>query len=323
MTARNEYPNAIALSSATYQLLGVLGPGLAGSIAAFVGTRQVFFLDGLTFLIAAILLITLPGQLTVIQSQQEAKTVSRILQDIRTGTVLLFADPPIRYALMMQLVAAIAGAQILVNTVGYVQGTLNLGKVEYGWIMAAFGIGATLASVGLVNSMQRYRKTVLTGAGVILLILALLPANFASLEWLLLLWLVAGTGQTLVILPTQTLIVDRVAVEIQGRVYGAHFAWSHLWWAFSYPLAGWMGSHFPEYNFFYAGLISAVLLIVVHLALNHKQGATVNSGLWHEHEHMHDEQHQHNDSVEVVITQPHRHLHFHAVTQEGLSHYLT
>jgi len=96
-----------------------------------------------------------------------------------------------------------------------------------------------------------------------------------------------------------------------------------LWWAFSYPLAGWMGSHFPEYNFFYAGLISAVLLIVVHLALNHKQGATVNSGLWHEHEHMHDEQHQHNDSVEVVITQPHRHLHFHAVTQEGLSHYLT
>lgn len=323
VTARNEYPNAIALSSATYQLLGVLGPGLAGSIAAFVGTRQVFFLDGLTFLIAAILLITLPGQLTVIQSQQEAKTVSRTLQDIRAGTVCLFADPPIRYALMMQLVAAIAGAQILVNTVGYVQGTLNLGKVEYGWVMAAFGIGATLASVGLGNSMQRYKKTVLTGAGVILLTLALLPANFASLEWLLLLWLVAGTGQTLVNLPTQTLIADRVAVEIQGRVYGAHFAWSHLWWAFSYPLAGWMGSHLPAYNFFYAGLISAVLLIVVHLALNHKQRATVNNGVWHEHEHMYDEQHQHNHSAEVVIIQPHRHLHFHTATHEGLSHYPT
>jgi NRE family putative nickel resistance protein-like MFS transporter len=85
---------------------------------------------------------------------------------------------------------------------------------------------------------------------------------------LLLLWLVAGAGQTLVNLPTQTLIADRVAVEIQGRVYGAHFAWSHLWWAFSYPLAGWMGSHLPAHDFFYGGLISAVLLIVVHLALN-------------------------------------------------------
>ena len=29
-----------------------------------------------------------------------------------------------------------------------------------------------------------------------------------------------------------------------------------LWWAFSYPLAGWMGSYFPDRNFFYGGLIS-------------------------------------------------------------------
>jgi MFS transporter, NRE family, putaive nickel resistance protein len=41
-------------------------------------------------------------------------------------------DPPIRYALVLQLITAIAGAQVLVNTVGYVQGTLHLGKVEYG-----------------------------------------------------------------------------------------------------------------------------------------------------------------------------------------------
>lgn len=316
VTAKDEYPKAIALSSVTYQLLGVLGPGLAGNIAAFVGTRQAFFLDGLTFLIAAVLLITLPGQLAVMQSQQEPRTVSRALQDIRMGTVCLFSDPPIRYALIMQLVAAIAGAQILVNTVGYVQGTLNLGKVEYGWVMAAFGIGATLASVGLGNSIQRYRKTALIGTGVLLLALALMPANFVRLEWLLLLWLVAGAGQILVNLPTQTLIADRVAIEIQGRVYGAHFAWSHLWWAFSYPLAGWMGSHLPAYNFFLAGLISAALLIVIHLALNHAQGITANHGEWHEHEHLHDGQHQHNHSLAVVVTQSHSHLHFHPVSQE-------
>lgn len=268
VTTKDEYPKAIALSSATYQLLGVLGPGLAGSMAALVGTRQVFFLDGMTFLVAAILLLTLPGKLTVTQSQQETRSISRTLQDIRMGTTCLFADPPIRYALMMQLVAAIAGAQILVNTVGYVQGTLSLGKVEYGWVMAAFGIGATIASVSLGNSSQRLSRTILVEIGVVLLTLALLPANFVSFGWLLLLWLVAGAGQTLVNLPTQTLIADRVAVEIQGRVYGAHFAWSHLWWAFSYPLAGWMGSHLPAHDFFYGGLISAVLLIVVHLALN-------------------------------------------------------
>lgn len=149
ITTEDERSPAIALSSATYQLLSVLGPGLAGSIAAFVGTRQVFFLDGITFLIAAILIARLPGALMVNQSQQTARTLNRTVQDIRTGTQCLWLDPPIRYALALQLIAAIAGAEILVNTVGYVQGTLNFGKVEYGWVMAAFGIGATLASVGL------------------------------------------------------------------------------------------------------------------------------------------------------------------------------
>lgn len=311
VTTENEYPQAIALSSATYQLLGVLGPGLAGGIAAFVGIRQVFFLDGLTFLVATILLITLPGKLTVIQNQEEKKTIGKTLRDIRIGTTCLFVDPLIRYALMMQLVAAIAGAQILVNTVNYVQGILGLGKVEYGWVMAAFGIGATIASITIGNSTQKIKKTFLVSLGVMLLAIALLPANFANFSFLLLLWSVGGAGQTLVNLPTQTLIADRVAVEIQGRVYGAHFAWSHLWWAFSYPLAGWIGSNFPTMTFFYGSFISFVLLIIVQLAFKNTQKFTFSNGRWHEHEHLHDKEHEHDHSVPTISSQLHNHLHFH------------
>jgi MFS transporter, NRE family, putaive nickel resistance protein len=169
VTGETEYPQAIALSSATFQLLGVLGPGLAGGIAAFIGARQVFFLDAVTFLIATILIVTLPGQLSVDQNQQSLRTVSRTLQDIKEGTTRLFADAPIRYALAMQLVASVTGAQILVNTVSYVQGTLQLGKVEYGWVMASFGIGATLASVAFGNFNQRLPRTTFVAIGAILI----------------------------------------------------------------------------------------------------------------------------------------------------------
>ncbi|AFY93064.1 MFS transporter [Chamaesiphon minutus] len=312
VTTEAERSGAIALSSATYQLLGVLGPGLAGSIAAFIGTRQVFFLDGITFLIATILIVTLPGQLMVNQHQQTARTVNRTLEDIRLGTVCLFLDPPIRYALVLQLVAAIAGAEILVNTVGYVQGVLQFGKIEYGWVMAAFGIGATIASIGLGNFSQKFSPILLTSMGTVLITLALLPANLVNLGGLLVLWAIAGIGQTLVNVPTQTLIADRVAVEVQGRVYGAHFAWSHLWWALAYPLAGWMGSNSPTHNFFYTSLIGAGLLVLVYLAFKPWKLTDLPGGLWHEHEHLHDEeQHSHAHSPNLTTQSPHHHLHFH------------
>jgi MFS transporter, NRE family, putaive nickel resistance protein len=311
VTTAAERSQAIALSIATYQLLGVLGPGLAGSIAAFVGIRQVFFLDGITFLMATILIVMLPGELLANQHQQTARTVNRTLEDIRMGTACLFADPPIRYALMLQLVAAIAGAEILVNTVGYVQGVLHFGKIEYGWVMAAFGIGATLASVGLGNFQRRLSPMLWTSIGAVLITLALLPANFANLGGLLVLWAIAGVGQTLVNVPTQTLIADRVAVEVQGRVYGAHFAWSHLWWAFAYPLAGWLGRSLPTHNFLYGGFIGFGLLVFVSVAFKPGNLTDLQAGLWHEHDHNHDEEHLHKHSAHLPIESPHDHLHFH------------
>lgn len=301
---------ANALSSATYQLLGVLGPGIAGSVAALIGARQVFFLDALTFLIAGIFILTLPGQLRV-ESSQSSSTRNRTWHDIKNGTTSLFNDAYIRYGLFMQLVVSIAGAEILVNTVGYVQGTLKLGNIQYGWVMAAFGIGATISAVAIGAVGQRFARTtiVLFGAG--LITLTLLPANYANLPFLMVLWLLAGMGQNGVNLPTQTLIADRIPTDAQGRVYGAHFAWSHLWWAISYPLAAWLGSRFPEVGFFYGGLIGLVLLIVVQITLSPHSHEHLHFRALHEHKHAHDEHHTHVHEEGISLKEPHTHVHEH------------
>ncbi len=52
------------------------------------------------------------------------------------------------------LTLAIAGAQILVNTVGYIKGQLHLTDKHYGHVMATFGISAAhsrFASGNLIN----------------------------------------------------------------------------------------------------------------------------------------------------------------------------
>ena len=310
-----ERSGAMSLSSATYQLLGVIGPGIAGGLAAWIGTKEIFFVDALTFLIAAIMIATLSEQLIAQPSSSHLKTFGSTLKDIHVGTLCLFKDQPIRYALSLQLIAAIAGAEIIVNSVSYVQGILHLGKLEYGYVMSAFGVGATITSISLINLNQHLRQTVFVGLGVVLITLSILPANWSNFNALMILWIVAGIGQTLVNLPTQTLIADRISSEIQGRVYGAHFAWSHLWWFISYPLAGWMSSHFVNSYFFYSSLAGIVLIFCVYLIFKPEKYLKLESGQWHEHPHNHldghDDSHQHYHSLGQLQVISHEHIHFH------------
>jgi MFS transporter, NRE family, putaive nickel resistance protein len=70
-------------------------------------------------------------------------------------------------------------------------------------------------------------------------------------------------GQNWVNLPTETLLAERTEEQAQGRVYGAHFAWSHLWWAFAYPLTGLLSTWFPERTFLFGGLMALAVLLAV------------------------------------------------------------
>ena len=312
VTGDAEYRQAIALSGTTYQILGVFGPGIAGVLALFIGARDLFFWDGLSFVIAAILIGTLPGKLRSDVAEPGSRSVGQILADIQAGTSKLWTDAPIRYGLMMQLVASIAGAQILVNTVNYVQGTLHQTAVEYGWVMMGFGLGATCGAMA-IGIFPQYRAKIMTllGGGV-LINAALLGANYVGLAPLILLWAIAGFGQSLINLSLQTLIADRTPTNMQGRVYGAHFAWSHLWWAGAYPLAGWLGTTFPDRTFLYGSLMGLALLVVVHLFLSPDLFTHTHPEFSHTHPHDRDFQHHHEHLTEVEIEGSHQHPHVHS-----------
>jgi len=258
----NNYSKGIALSNATNQLLGVLGPGLAGGVAAWLGARQIFFVDAASFIIAAVFILSLPSLL--IKRKQKGEIVqAKVWTDIIKGTGLLFIDKAIRFALLIELVSAIAGAQILVNTVGYIKGQLHLTDKHYGYVMAAFGIGAAIAAFasGNFDNSKNRIASLMIGGGLVCISIAF--GNYVAFIPLLILWLIAGFGQTLAEMPSQILIAEKIPKEEHGKVYGAHFAWSHLWWAFAYPIAGFTGEHFQNKEFLIGAGISFMLFILI------------------------------------------------------------
>lgn len=260
VVGREDARSAFSLASATTELLGIVGPGLAGILAAWLGTRALFAVDALSFLLSGLLILTLPA-LKAGGASPERSTRA----DLKDGTARLWRDPPIRFALLMELVAAIAGALILTVTVSRVEGGLHLGEAQYGWVMAAYGLGAALASLVVGFAGQHIALTRFIGLGALVTSLAILPGNVLPLAGLMGGWLLAGVGQNWVNLPTETLLAERTEQAAQGRVYGAHFAWSHLWWAFAYPLAGWLGTRFPDQAFLLGGGLALLLLVGVWL----------------------------------------------------------
>jgi MFS transporter, NRE family, putaive nickel resistance protein len=272
--SKEGFAPAIALSNATYQLLAVMGPGIAGAAAAWLGSRQIFFADAFSYLLSALLILGIANRMFALPVTQSGVSIKKENQwiQITKGTKLLFGDKAIRFALLVELAAAIAGANILVNTVGYVKGTLQQSDQRYGWVMSALGIGAAIAvfGVALLDKSKERKPTLI--AGCLLLGAAIMPAKFVSFIPLLLLWFVAGLGQNLAEMPSQMLIAERIPPEQQGRVYGAHYAWSHAWWAIGYPVAGFLGTQYSSNSFLIAGAITLLLLfIIIFLHLSNKR----------------------------------------------------
>ncbi len=270
----SHYRQAVGLSTATFQILGVLGPGLAGILAVWFGARQIFFIDAGSFVLAAILILMLPPAKLQHAIKKNEKTFTA-WHDAIKGVRLLFKNPLIRFALFIEFVSAIAGAQILVNTVGHIKNVLHLDDRHYGWVMAAFGIGASIAAfvAGNLDKTKTRRLSLIIGALVLAITISI--TNFVGYPVMLVLWLFAGLGQSLAEMPSETLIGENIPENEQGKVYGSHFAFSHLWWAIAYPIAGYTGSHFPGKDFLLGGVISGAFLLI---ALFFNKGAAKAHG---------------------------------------------
>ncbi len=259
------YREAVGLSTATYQIFGILGPALAGILAVWLGAREIFFVDAVSFIVAAFLILAIPAkalQKGVTPDEQQSQNTWR---EVIKGIRLLFGNRILRFALSIEFVSAIAGAMILVNTIGHIKSGLQLSDKYYGWAMAAFGIGAAIAAfiAGSVDKSKSRGVSLILGA--FLLGITISFANFVPYTALLILWIFAGLGQSLAEMPSETLIGENIPSEDQGKVYGSHFAFSHLWWAIAYPIAGYLGTRFPDSDFLYGGLFTLEMGIIAIL----------------------------------------------------------
>jgi MFS family permease len=214
LVGREDLTNAVALNASAFNASRVVGPAIAGVLIAAVGVGVCFLINGLSYLpvVGALLLMRLPPH-------RPPGVPRSAWADIRDGLRFILADPRLRALIVNIATISVFGLPVLVLMPVVARDVLQLGAVEYGWMMSAVGLGAVIGALGLAVFGHRVpRGRLLAGSslayGLLIVLFSLarpLPVVLALLTLLgLTLILTAALSNTLL----QTIAPD----AMRGRV---------------------------------------------------------------------------------------------------------
>jgi predicted MFS family arabinose efflux permease len=253
---------ANSLVQASSSLGRLLGPLVGGMVYATIGPEWIFALNGMSFLISALLVLGIAGKFA---SQQLGGDITLFPRLSAVGYV--WAQPTIRLLLASSFIAyittsfAMVAEPLLANSFG-------AGAFGYGLMLGAWGVGLVLGSLaaGRLRSSWSETKALLAGRILMGSAMTVVPLLFYFPAVPLLFGFGGfGSGLILVALTSQ---VQRLADDrIRSRVFAFLEATGTAGFVLGVVGAGYLVASFgPRTSSFLAGL--GTLLAAVPLAVN-------------------------------------------------------
>jgi MFS family permease len=242
-----------------------VGPVLGGLLVTWLGVRGALAANALSFVVSALFLVGLPPLRAPASREEDGGFLAVGVEGIRYAW-----RTPILRTLMISLFVGVAFAGLdNVALVFLVRETLGGGPLAFGLVTGAYGVGMLAGSLGLSwKGTAAAAGTVLvlgwvaSGVGTILTGLAPIVALAALAQ------AIAGVGNAVEVVATDTLVQSTVPREMLGRVFGlvgtAPFAGHTLAFAAGGFLLDFTS---PRTVFLIAGLGVLLVLIPIMLVL--------------------------------------------------------
>jgi DHA3 family macrolide efflux protein-like MFS transporter len=215
----------------------VIGAVVGGMIVGFLGWRLSFFLDALTYVFSAGMLLLVTYR-PAVRSEQDlvvspppgengglpvALTESKkLFVEVWEGLKFAFTHKVTLFAFACGIALALAGGSVYVLVIVLVKEVLNKGMEGLGTLIGSLGIGMILGSVivgrfGHATTQRRLTLWGLAAFGAIIIAFA----RMKSLLWMDLLACVAGVSLSPVLICLDALLQKSVPDRFRGRVFSA------------------------------------------------------------------------------------------------------
>jgi MFS family permease len=268
--------NAVTLNSVIVNLSRVVGPALAGIVAAQFGLAPCFIINGLSFgAVLACLFMMRDGELL------KAKRVPSAKGQLREGFAYAWKTPIVRDVLIMMALVGTLSYEFMVSLPLLAHITFHGSEAavagEVALLMSAMGLGAVVG--GLVTAGRRTgtMRSLTIGAfgfGLAMLVVTAAP----SLEWAAVGMAVVGYFSVAFTALTNTILQTVSAPRMRGRVMAL---WAMAFMGttvFGGPAIGWIGQNVgPQWSLAvgaaasigagFVGLRSAKSAVVVERAV--------------------------------------------------------
>jgi MFS family permease len=210
---------ANALTQGAQQIMGLVGPALAGAMIATVQTGPAFAIDAVSFGVAAVALLLITGGRRHADPAADGERPG-VLATIAGGVRAAWADPPVRS--MVLLTAAFNFAftgPISVGLAFLADHRFAGGSAAFGLLFSAFGGGAVIGAIAS-GSLPRHRRLglivmiVAIALGIGLALIGLAPSLPVALT------IIAVMGVLIGFINVQAIawLQSHIAEEMRGRV---------------------------------------------------------------------------------------------------------
>ena len=252
-----DLPNAIGLSSATFQLARVLGPALAGVLIVLVGTGVCFALNAVSFLFII-------GALLMMRTSElhRSAPVGHEKGQLRAGLRYVWHTRELRSILLLTLVVGTFAINSPVILPLLAKITFDGGAAVYSWMSIAMGAGAMVGALVAANRSDTHGRVLFTTGmlfGIAILVASLAP----TLGIFIALLVLVGGGQIAFLATCNSLLQMISEPAMRGRVMAVYTITLLGTTPIGGPMVGWISDQFgPRWGFAVGGIATVIGVLV-------------------------------------------------------------
>ena len=215
LVGRSQIGRANSIFEALYSLGFIVGPAIAGILAAVIGPGPTLAIDAASFAFSALFLAALRTDLRAPVDRPRPP----ILAAIREGIAYILASPVLRSIIPVWTIIAILVAPLVTAVTVLVTRDLGLPSSTLGALLATYGVGTVIGSVASARIINHVRPGIMLLAGNAVLGIALIVVALETfLPLLFVAALVAGAAASMALVTYITLRTAYSPDEYLGRI---------------------------------------------------------------------------------------------------------